>query len=326
MNGDVIEPAKFKRVLLTGGGGFVGGYLSPLLAQAYPQAERVLLRRPGSTEERAGYDCVEAEVYDFDAINDIVARLRPDLVVHLAAQASVGESQRDAAGTWQVNCAGTLALASACARFAPEVTFFFVSSGQVYGATLLGGPVREDAPLRPVGAYARSKAAAEQVLEDVLPSTARLVALRPFNHTGPGQDERFPLPSFAAQIARIEKGLQPPEIRVGNLSAKRDYLDVRDVGDAYIRLIQGSTSLPMRSVFNVCSGAAHSLGELLTKMRGLSPADVAVIVDPERLRPIDVPEAVGVNERLVSTLNWTPQRRFEDTLADLLDWARRGAQ
>lgn len=322
----MIEPARFSRVLLTGGNGFVGGYLSPLLAQACPQAERVLLRRPGTSDERAGYDCVEAEVYDFDAIDEIVARLRPDLVVHLAAQSSVSQSQRDAAGTWRVNCGGTLALASACARFAPEVTFVFVSSGEVYGATFQDGPVREEALLRPVGAYARAKAAAEQVLEDVLPSTARLVTARPFNHTGPGQDERFALPSFAVQIARIEKGLQPPEIRVGNLSAKRDYLDVRDVCDAYIGLIQGSASLPMRNVFNICSGRASSLGELLAKMRKLSSADFAVVVDPERLRPVDVPEAVGVNERLVSTLNWTPQRRLGDTLADLLDWARRGVQ
>jgi len=190
----------FRRILLTGGNGFVGGYLAPALFAAFPAAEGLLLRRPGTAGCPAGWALAEAEIFDREAVAAIVARFEPDLVVHLAAQASIGEATVSAEATWRVNFDGSFALASACARAAPSVTLFFVSSSEVYGRSFLSGSVSEDAPLQPMNAYARSKAAAEQVFADVLPAEARLIVVRSFNHTGPGQDERFVLPSFAAQI------------------------------------------------------------------------------------------------------------------------------
>jgi NAD dependent epimerase/dehydratase family enzyme len=164
----------FRRILLTGGNGFVGGHLAPALNSALPGAEGLVLRRPGTVGCPERWAVVEAEVFDREAVETIVARFKPDLVVHLAAQTSVGESKSVAETIWRVNFDGSFALASACARAAPSTTYFFVSSSEVYGRNSLSGPVREDALLQRMNVYARSKAAAEQVIADVLPAQARL--------------------------------------------------------------------------------------------------------------------------------------------------------
>jgi GDP-4-dehydro-6-deoxy-D-mannose reductase len=312
----------FRRILLTGANGFVGGYLAPALISALPGVEGLVLRRPGTTGCPEGWALAEAEVFDRDAVEAIVARFEPDLIVHLAAQTSVGESKREAETTWRANFDGSFALASACARFAPSVTFFFVSSSEVYGRSFLSGPVREDAPLQPMNVYARSKAAAEQVIADVLPAQARVVIVRAFNHTGPGQDERFVLPSFAAQIARIEARLQPPEIRVGNLAAQRDFLDVRDVCRAYVALINATPALPAHSVFNISSGSSRSIRSLLEILSSKSSVRFEVIVDHKRLRSVEIPDAVGRNDLLKAAIEWSPIHRIDETLADLLHFAR----
>ena len=322
MSGRARKPLIFRRILLTGGNGFVGGYLAPMLFAALPGAEGLMLRRPGTTGCPEGWALVEAEVYDREAVDGIVARFKPDLVVHLAAQTSVGESTSAAETTWRVNFDGSFALASACARTAPAATFFFVSSSEVYGRSFLSGPVREETPLQPMNVYARSKAAAEAVLADVLPAQARLVVTRAFNHTGPGQDERFVLPSFAAQIARIEARLQPPEIRVGNLDAERDFLDVRDVCCAYVALIKAAPALPARSVFNVSSGSSRSIRSLLEVLRSKSSARFEVIVDHLRLRSVEIPNAVGRNDVLRAAVEWKPIYAIDETLAELLRHAR----
>lgn len=313
----------FRRILLTGGSGFVGGYLAPALTAAFPQAEKLLICRPGHASSGAGFATAEAQIYDRDAVGNIVQRFNPDLVVHLAAQSSVGHSEQSAEETWRVNFDGSFALASACARAAPSSTFFFVSSAEVYGLSFRQGPVSEDAPLRPQNPYARSKAATEFMLTDVLPADTQLIVVRPFNHTGPGQDERFVLASFAAQIARMEAGRVPPKLSVGNLDVERDFLDVRDVCDAYLRLIQHAPALAKRDVFNVSSATAHSIRSLLQVMRSRSPVEFDVVVDSTRLRSTDIPCAVGSNEHISSKVGWKPTRRIEDTLGDLLSEARK---
>ena len=174
-------------------------------------------------------------------------------------------------------------------------------------------------------AYARSKAAAEAMLGDALAPTNRLIVARAFNHTGRGQDERFVLPSFAGQIARIEAGRQAPEMRVGNLEAARDFLDVRDVCEAYRALLVTAPGLPMRSVFNVCSGTPRRIADLLETLRGMSRTPVAIRLDEARLRPSDVPVATGANARLRDATGWAPTRPIEKTLRDLLDHARTAA-
>lgn len=320
-------PATYNRILLTGGTGFVGGWLAPAITQAWPGAERLLLRRPGETVVYEGWSNADAEVVDASAIDAIVARFRPDLVLHLAAQASVGAGLKEAEGTWRVNFCGSLELASACARHAPDATFFFVSSSEVYGWSFRDGPATEDTALRPVSSYAHSKAAAEAMLPDVLAPQAKLIIVRPFNHTGPGQSPgNFVLSSFASQIAAMEAGAQKPELHVGNLDAERDFLHVSDVCAAYIALLGAAPALPRGAVFNVASGARYRIGDLVERFRALSRVPFQPSVDAGRLRPSDIPLAIGSADKLTAATGWRPTIAIDEILGSLLDhWRRHGA-
>lgn len=313
--------AHFDTVLLTGGAGFVGSHLSAALAARLPQAKLVLLCRPGEKPAHPDANFLTADLTEEGAVDAAVAQLRPNLVLHLAAQSSVGTAFGGAELTWRVNFCGTMWLASAIARHCPEATFLFVSSAEVYGASFREGPAREDTPLLPLNPYARSKAAAEVMLGDVLPASARLVVARSFNHTGAGQDERFVLPSFAAQIARIERGEQAPRLSVGNLSAARDFMDVEDVVEAYLGLIEGA-GLPHRITCNVASGRAYAISDMLERLRGSARTNFEIDVDPERLRPSEITSAVGDGSKLQGMTGWTPRRSLDEMLARLLDYWR----
>lgn len=316
---------RYQRILLTGGTGFVGGWFAPAIARCWPDAERLLLRRPGEMVQRDGWRALDAEVTDSAAIGAIVADLKPDLVLHLAAQAAIGASAELAEATWRVNFGGTLELAHACQRACPDTTFFFVSSSEVYGWSFRDGIVTEDTPLRPTNAYARAKAAAESMLPDVLPQ-ARLIVARPFNHTGPGQDVRFVLPSAAKQIADIEAGRIPPRLELGNLDASRDFLDVRDVCAAYVAMLQAPAAAGERHVYNVASGGSWRIGDLIEKFRAHARAPFEIVIDPKRLRPSDVPMAVGSARRLEQATGWKPTIGVDAILEDLLaHWRAAGA-
>jgi GDP-4-dehydro-6-deoxy-D-mannose reductase len=312
----------YRRILFTGATGFVGHYLAPAIAGAFPDVRRLILRRHGDAVLREGWQVIDADLLDGRAIDAAIAAFQPDLVLHLAAQSSVGASVGAAEATWRINFCGALNLASACSRHAPSATFFFVSSSEVYGRSFRDGPSREDTPLRPVSAYAKSKAAAESMLPDVLTPQGRLIVVRPFNHTGPLQDERFVLPSFAAQIAAIEADHKSPILEVGNLEAARDFLDVRDVCAAYIALLRKGPDLPPRSVFNVGSGKAHSIRTLLDIMVSQSSRKFEILIDPMRLRGSDIPVAVGESDKLAAATGWTAKIPLRETLRALLDYWR----
>lgn len=316
----------YQRILLTGGTGFVGGWLAPAIAARWPGADRVLLRRPGETVMREGWRPLDAEVIDSAAIGRIISDFKPDLVLHLAAQAAIGASAELAEATWRVNFGGTLELAHACQRACPATTFFFVSSSEVYGWSFRDGVADEDTPLRPMNAYARSKAAAESMLPDVLPQ-ARLIVARPFNHTGPGQDVRFVLPSLAQQIADVEAGRRPPCLELGNLEASRDFLDVRDVCAAYVAMLETPAATAERSVYNVASGGSWRIGDLVEKFRLHARAPFDVAIDPKRLRPSDVPMAVGSAKRLEQATGWKPTIGVDAIVEALLaHWRAAGAR
>jgi GDP-4-dehydro-6-deoxy-D-mannose reductase len=313
--------ARFETVLLTGGTGFVGSHLSSAFTARFPDTKLILLCRPGE-KSAAGADFLTAELADEAAVDAAVRHVRPDGVIHLAAQSSVGDASVGAEETWRVNFCGTMWLACAVARHCPQATFLFVSSGEVYGGNFRGQPVTEDTPLMPLNAYARSKAAAEAMLADVLPQSARLIVTRSFNHTGAGQDERFALPAFAAQIARIERVEQLPRLSVGNLSAQRDFLDVEDVVDAYLRLIDAE-SLPQRATFNIASGNAHAISDVLDRLRALALTKFEINVDPNRVRASEVACAVGDASKLRQATGWAPARSIDDMLSRLLVYWRK---
>jgi GDP-4-dehydro-6-deoxy-D-mannose reductase len=315
--------AAYERILLTGGSGFVGRHLSVALSAAFPDARRVSAQRPGDGAPPTAFSTAALDLLDETALDRLIADLRPDLVVHLAGQASVGQSAGAPEQTWRVNFHGAFSLAASIARHAPRATVLFSSTAAAYGASFRDGVLAEDAPLRPMDVYSRSKAAAEIAMADVLGSDARLIVARPVNHSGPGQRSRnFVLASFAAQIAEIEAGRAAPRIRVGDLSKQRDFLDVRDVVDAYVRLIEKADSLPDRvSIFNVASGEAHPISDLLATLRGMARTPFEVEVDPALLRPsaTDIARVACDASKLRAATGWRPRYSINDTLSALLD-------
>ncbi|MBG0791972.1 GDP-mannose 4,6-dehydratase [Methylocystis sp. H62] len=316
--------AAFERILVTGGAGFVGGHLCAALAAAYPQATRSLLLRPGEHGGHKAFAAAIADLVDEAAIDALIARLRPDLVVHLAGQSSIAQALHAAEMTWRVNFHGSFALGAAVARHCPTAAFLFASTAAVYGASFRDGILNEDAPLRPVDVYSRSKVAAESALSDLLAPKGRLIVARPVNHSGPGQRNRnFALSSFAAQIAAIEAGRAEPRLRVGDLSKARDFLDVRDVVDAYMRLIEKAADFSNTTVFNVASGEPRRISSLLDLLVARARVTIDIEADPQLRRPssVDIPCMTCDSSRLRAATGWRPRRSCEDMLEALLnDW------
>lgn len=304
------------RILITGADGFVGNHLVRRLSSAAGDAEFVLFSRtPGAL------GAIQVDITDRDAVLRVVERCPPDVVYHLAGYASVAQSNAGQEECWNVNFVGSLNLACALAAHSPSARMLHVSSSEVYGRSFNEGLVTEDTPLAPLSVYARAKAATETMLGDVFPDTGKLIIARPFNHTGPGQDKRFVVPSFAHQLARTGQG--GGEIRVGNLEAQREFLDVRDVVRAYTMLIDAAAELPCHSVFNVASGQAHKIADVLYRLKQLSGSNAPIVVDPAKLRPNDIPVASGSSRKLEDTVGWKPEIALDTTLADVVADARK---
>lgn len=312
-----------KRILVTGAAGFVGRHaLTTLASAAGPTDEIVGIGRGRSADLPAGVTFKSLDLLDTSGLADFIATFRPTDILHLAAIASVQQSASAPGETWRVNIGGLLNLAEAVIRFSPEATLFFVSSGEVYGrAFLTGDLLTEEAPPDPCGAYACSKWFGEMILRDVL-KNGRFVVLRPFNHIGLGQDERFVVPSFAGQIARIEAGLVPPVLEVGNLDAARDFLPVADVVRAYAMLIAHGAQIKSGTVFNVASGQPRSIASVLADMRRHARAPFEVRTAADRMRPSEIPVAAGDASRLSASTGWVPREDWDTTLSDILAYAR----
>ena len=307
-----------RKILVTGARGFVGSYLCAALATQDPEAELIAL----AAIDEGGLGYVAADLLDPAAVDAAIAQARPDVVVHLAAQASVARTAHDGSGTFAVNLGGSLNLALAIVRHVPDAMVLFASSSEVYGQSFRSGPVTETSPLLPTNAYATSKRLAEEMFAAVLPAEAKLIVARPFNHTGAGQREDFVLPSFAGQVARIEAGRQPPQMNVGNIDVRRDILDVRDVVDAYVALLDAAADLPNRFTCNIARGEARPLREHVESLRDMSHVPFEIVVDPARQRPVDVPVAQGDAALLRKMTRWTPKVTMPETLRDLLAAAR----
>jgi GDP-4-dehydro-6-deoxy-D-mannose reductase len=294
-----------RRILITGASGFVGRHLTAALAAAYP--DTALLTHP-------------IDVRDRDMVAAVVQEASPDVCIHLAAVSTVRGAERDEDHAWQVNLHGTLHVARAMLRHAPDCLMLFISSADAYGYSFHTGiPVTEDVALAPISTYAASKAAADLALGSMAAHGLRCVRLRPFNHTGPGQSEQFVVAAFARQIARIAAGLQPPLLEVGNIDTRRDFLDVRDVCSAYLACIKQAAALAPGTILNLGSGHARKIGDILAEMQGLAGVTLEVRVDPTRVRKSDVASACGNATLVRESLGWAPAIPWQRTLQDVLD-------
>ncbi len=297
------------KVAVTGARGFVGPHLVRHLEAC---GDAVL------SLDRHGPDSFD--VTDAVAVHDRLAEAHPEVVYHLAALSHVGESWKSPATSFRVNAEGTLNVLRACTELHVERVIVVLSSeeyGTVEPADL---PLTEDSPLRPVTPYGAAKVAADFLtLQAYLGDGLGAIRVRPFSHTGPGQSARFVVPALAARIARAEAD-HVDEIPVGSLDAVRDITDVRDVVRAY-RLVaeRGEPG----EVYNVCSGTGVSVQEIADRLLTRATRPIRLVTDPELVRPVEVPRLVGSNARLHAATGWSPEIALADTLADVLDDARR---
>lgn len=301
------------RILVTGASGFVGCRLVARLRKL-PNIEVLALGGPRQVDG--------ADLTDHAACTHLVGGFQPSKVVHLAAQSSVGTAFGDPDAVWRANFDATRNLAEALAVLQCRPHLIFASSAEVYGASFNLGPRFEGDPLAPQSPYGRSKAAAEMLLTDMAGDRLAVTTLRLFNHTGPGQDRRFAVPSFASQIAMAEVGSDAAVMRVGNLEARRDFTDVDDIVDAYAAVIESEAPAEAQ-VFNVGSGEDRRIGDLLDFLIRLSDIPISVEQDEGRMRPSDIPVAAGAFSKFTSTFGWRPRRAIETTLTTILDWERR---
>lgn len=299
------------RALITGAAGFVGRHFSQrLLSHGWDVVV--------SDRNTEGYlPCDFGSSDDINALLESVGELSH--VFHLAARTFVPDSMADPSGAFQVNLIGTIHLLNRLARMPRPPRVVFVGSAEAYGPPQFL-PMTELHPLAPENPYAISKAAADSYCAYVGRTSAlEIIRVRPFNHSGAGQSPQFVLSSFARQIAQIEAGHEAPVIHVGNLDARRDFSHVSDILSAYELLaLKGKPG----EAYNVSSGNAVRIGDALQQLLAMSTADIAVEVDPARMRPVDVPEVRGSSEKLRDHTGWQPERSFDFLLKELLDFWR----
>ncbi len=310
-----------KRTLVTGASGFVGRHL---VRRLLGSGDTDILALVGSHSDLdLGVPTTRIDLLASD-LSAIVREYRPDRIVHLAAQSSVAGSSfaNGALLTSSVNTYGSWRLADAVRVAAPEATVLLASTGEVYGLSFNApDPVTELSPVLPASAYARSKYAAELVMSDRLASSNKLIIARPLNHTGAGQDTRFVVPSLAQQL--LKSTVSGDEtVHVGDLSARRDFMDVADVVDAYIALLNSPHDAGI-DIYNICTGKTRAIKEILDDLIRASGVSCKVAIDPARLRKNDIPDTKLSNKKIVTKIGWAPVRPWIDTVSDVLSEARR---
>jgi GDP-4-dehydro-6-deoxy-D-mannose reductase len=306
-------------LLVTGAAGFAGSHLVERLATSGVSLTAWAHRTPPRlTDGAVTWQAVD--VLDREGVDRAVSAVRPTIVYHCAGVAQSGSAWSRIGATFEVNVRGTSNLLAAVARHAPEARVIVTSSALVYKHA--AEPLREDSPLGPAGPYAVSKLAQDRLASRAADRGVDVVVARPFNHIGPRQAADFVASSVARQVALIERGAMPPILQVGNLSAQRDFTDVRDVVRAYVGMAERAAR---GDCFNVCSGRAVPIQDLVHGLVRRSRVPIEVVVDPARLHPVDVPIVVGSADKLQHAIGWTPEISFDRTLDDLLNWWRANA-
>jgi len=314
------------RVLITGITGFAGSHLAEYILANHPEVEIYgIVRWRSRMDNIVGIldkvHCVEADLKDMVSLRAALAESKPDRIFHLAAQSFVPTSWKCPAETFAINAIGQINLFESILALDLKPRVQIAGSSEEYGQVFSDEiPMKETNPLRPLSPYAVSKVSQDLLAFQYYKSYGlRAVRTRGFNHTGPRRGDVFVTSSFAKQIAEIEKKKRPPVINVGNLEAKRDFTDVRDMVRAYwLSLEKGIEG----DVYNIGSGQAYSMQELLDLLMSLSRTKMEVRVDPERLRPSDVPVLLADSSKFRALTGWQPRIPFKQTILDLLNYWR----
>lgn len=301
------------RALVTGANGFVGHHLVPHLLE---QGDVVLglglgVDLPNSqANQRANYNFKELNISDRNACTAVIGEFQPEVIYHLAGMAFVPSAEEDFERALLVNVAGTNNIVRSAHLLHKPTTVVFVSSAEVYGRIEPSElPIVESSHIRPANNYSLTKYMAELcLLRHAQLGFIKPLIIRPFNHTGAGQSKDFVVSNFAWQLARIKHGLSKPIIEVGNLDAKRDFSDVRDIVRGYrLAAIKGS------GIYNLGSGEARSIQSILDQLISISGLDVKVRTDPSRIRKAEVSEIYGSYSKASLELAWKPEHSFADT-------------
>jgi GDP-4-dehydro-6-deoxy-D-mannose reductase len=301
-----------KTVLVTGSEGFVGSRLIKALSEA--SYEVVATSLPQLIPKKGRY--VALDILNLDLAVEVVKQHEPDVIFHLAAVSSVARSFRDRAIAYNTNIAGTANMCEAAKSLDKKVQFYFISTCEVYGG---GENLSEGASVTLKNPYAISKYAAELICSDYHTSGLDCVIMRAFTHTGPGQSETFVLPTIAKQISEIEKGKRAPLIELGNIEAKREFLNVADIVRAYILAL--GKCVP-GEIYNIASGQGYTISELVKIFEKLAKKDFDVRVNPVKMRKADIPVLLGNGSKFTKLTGWSPKVKIEKTIEDLLNYWR----
>lgn len=302
---------EMKKVLIFGASGFVGSYL----AQEFIKHGYSVVGSDKVNSGRLLYveKFIKTDLLDAAAVLQVFANEEPDMVINLAGISSVGESWNIPQTTISVNVIGTLNIMEAARRSEKKPKLMFIGSSEEY--TISDYPMSEDRPLNASNPYGISKVTQEQFAQMYSRNYGlQIYCVRPFNHTGVGQKDSFVLPSFCKQVAEIEKSGVPGVMRVGNLTVERDFSHVKDIVRAYRMIIESDDS---NLIYNVGSGQAHSLRELLNYIIGLSSVDIQIEVDTKRFRPTDQPVVCCDYALIKSRLGWKPEYSVFDALKEM---------
>lgn len=309
-----------KKILVTGSEGFVGQHLVKLLKKEY---SILGLSRKTQLQDEENLNYLIGDILDKDTIYEILKTHQPDAIIHLAGIAKTWGN--DPKEVFDINLSGTLNLYEAVSKLKKETGFspkiLFIGSAESYGKTDHPESISENSSLNPINAYGTSKLAADRLSYQYSQTDdLNIIILRPFPHIGPGQGNGFFVPDMASQIVALEKDPQKDELSVGNLEGIRDYLDVRDVVVAYKTLLE--KDIAGGEVFNICSGNAVKIKDLLDKLLKFSKKPLKVKEDSSRLRSVNLPIFVGNNKKLFESTGWSPVYTIDQTLQDVLDYWR----
>lgn len=312
------------RILITGITGFVGSHLAEYALKMGVEVFGTYRwrSRMDNIEHLIGkIKLVECDLRDATSIRNALREAKPDRIFHLAAQSYVPTSWTAPADTMHINVIGTVNLFEAVRQLEIDCRILNAGSSEEYGLQFEHElPIKETNQLRPLSPYAVSKVAQDLLGWQYYRSYGMfIVRTRAFNHSGPRRPEAFVDSGFAQQITKIEAGLQEPVIYVGNLDAKRDFTDVRDIVRAYWLALE---KCQPGEVYNICSGKGRSIREVLETLIDMAKVRVEIRQDPARMRPSDVPVLVGDNTKFCEQTGWSPEIPYEQTLLDMLDYWR----